>query len=400
MSQKKWSKPGEHTECDALHHDEFSRAAATACGRGRRACSRQVATLTGEPRETGWAPQKICIVMLSALGDAVHVLPVVNALKASWPACEITWVIQTLPHRLVAGHRSVDRFLIFQRRRGPGAWRSYRDLVRSFPSEPYDLALALQVYFKAGIISALVPAHRTLGFDRTRARDLNGLFTDERLPFRGQRHVQDQYFEFLEYLGIATGPVVWDLRICPAERIAQRAFFKQLSRPACAVVVGTSKRAKNWNAEGYARVLEALESEHGLQPVLVGGPSAVEHEMAERIRSLTGARPVDALGDDPRRLVWLLDGSALVISPDTGPLHIARALDVPVVGLYGHTNPKRTGPYRRYGDLVADGYARFPGEQYPICSTRRAGMRRITVEMVLEKVALARERYPRTEGWP
>ena len=349
--------------------------------------------------ETGWTPQKICIVMLSALGDAVHVLPVVNALKASWPTCEITWVIQALQHRLVAGHRSVDRFLIFQRRRGPGAWRSYRNLMRSFPEEPYDLVLSLQVYLKAGIIAALAPARRTLGFDRTRARDLNWLFTDDRLPFRGQRHVQDQYFEFLEHLGVAVEPVVWDLGIHLAERMAQRAFFERLDRPACAVVVGTSKRAKNWNAEGYARVLEALESEHGLQPVLVGGPSAAEHNMAERIRSLTRVRPVDALGDDPRRLVWLLDGSALAISPDTGPLHIARALDVPVVGLYGYTNPKRTGPYRRFEDLVVDGYARFPGERYPVSTTCRDGMRRITVEMVLQKVALARERYPRTGGW-
>lgn len=350
--------------------------------------------LSGQVPETGWTPRRVCIVMLSALGDAVHVLPVVNALKASWPTCEITWIIQTVPHRLVSGHRSVDRFLIFRRHRGLGAWQSYRSLVRSFPDEPYDLVLSLQVYFKAGIIAALAPAYRTLGFDRTRARDLNWLFTDERLPFRGERHVQDQYFEFLEHLGVAIEPVVWDLGIHPAERMTQRAFFGRLDRPACAVVVGTSKREKNWNAEGYARVLEALECDHGLQPVLVGGPSASEREMAERIRSLTRARTIDALADDPRRLVWLLGGSALVISPDTGPLHIARALDVPVVGLYGYTNPKRTGPYRRYGDLVADGYARFAGEQYAISRTCRDGMRRITVEMVLEKVALARERYP------
>jgi heptosyltransferase I len=117
--------------------------------------------------------------------------------------------------------------------------------------------------------------------------------------------------------------------------------------------------------------------------------------MAVRIRALTRARPIDALGDDLSRLVWLLDGSALVISPDTGPLHIARALEVPVVGLYGYTNPRRTGPYRRFEDLVVDGYAEFAGEDYPISPAYRDGMRRVTVEAVLEKVAWARERYPR-----
>jgi heptosyltransferase I len=332
--------------------------------------------------------------MLSALGDAVHVLPVANALKARWPAVEITWVIQPVPHQLVAGHRAIDRFILVHRRRGADAWRSYRELARHFPARPYDLLLSLQVYLKAGLITALAPARRKLGFDRARARDLNWLFTDERIEARGQRHVQDQYFEFLEHLGIDPHPVRWDIQIRPEERSAQRAFFASIDRPVCAVVVGTSKREKNWSAEGYARVLEGLEFEHGMRPVLVGGPSAVEREMAERIRALTRARPIDALGDDVRRVVWLLEGSALVISPDTGPLHIARALDVPVIGLYGYTNPKRTGPYRRFEDLVVDGYAAFPGEDYPVSPAYRDGMGRITPEAVLEKVALAKARYP------
>ena len=344
------------------------------------------------PREP---PASICVVMLSALGDAVHVLPVVNALKRHWPATRITWVIQTPGHRLVQGHRSVDEFIVFNSRRGVRAWESYQELARALPSLPFDLVLGLQVYLKAGLITGLVPGRVKLGFDITRARDLNWLFTNQRIEFHGQRHVQDQYFEFLEHLGIDPHPALWDLPITPAERAAQHAFFARLDRLACAVVVGTSKRAKNWNALGYARVLEALDSEHGMQPLLVGGPSAIEREMADRVIELTRARPLDLLGDDVRKLVWLLEGSALVISPDTGPLHIARALEVPVVGLYGHTNPKRTGPYRRFQDLVVDGYAEFPGEAYPVSPAYRNGMGRVTAEAVLEKVSLAKTRYPR-----
>ena len=142
--------------------------------------------------------------------------------------------------------------------------------------------------------------------------------------------------------------------------------------------------------------IEALEDDFGLQPVLVGGPGAAEREIADRTLALTRARSViDTLGDDLRRLVWTVDGSALVISPDTGPLHIARALETPVVGLFGYTNPKRSGPWRRDEDLVVDGYARTPGEAYPITPEYRDGMKRVTVEGVLEKVALARTKY----GW-
>jgi heptosyltransferase I len=161
------------------------------------------------------------------------------------------------------------------------------------------------------------------------------------------------------------------------------------------VVVGTSKPEKNWNAVGYARLLEELEARWRLRPLLVGGPSPIERALADEILSLTGAHPLDCLGDDLRRLVWLLDGSALCVSPDTGPLHISRALETPVVGLYGRTNPKRTGPYRAYQDLVVDGYAEFPGEAYAVSPKHRDGMRRVSVDAVLEKVEVAMKKYVR-----
>jgi heptosyltransferase I len=97
--------------------------------------------------------------------------------------------------------------------------------------------------------------------------------------------------------------------------------------------------------------------------------------------------------------VWIVEGSALVISPDTGPLHIARALETPVVSLFGRTNPKRSGPYRAYHDLIVDGYAEYPGEEYPPTPLYRDGMARVTVEAVMEKVALAMRKYvPRSRG--
>jgi len=333
--------------------------------------------------------------MLSAIGDAVHVLPVANALKRAWPGCRITWVIQPVPHRLVENHPAIDDFVIFHRRSGAGAWRAFRDLRREMRGRRFDLLIGLQVYFKAGLITALTPARAKLGFDRRRARDAQWLFTNRRIPARGQRHVQDQYFEFVEYLGIDPEPVVWDLRFSEAERAAQKAFFSELDLPACAVVVGTSKVEKNWSADGYARVLEVVEAEHGLRPVIVGGPSAVERAIADEVIARTGAKVVDALGDDLRRLMWIVEGSALLVSPDTGPLHIARALETPVVSLFGYTNPKRSGPYRAFGDLIVDGYAQHPGEDYPIMPAYRDGMKRIRVDDVLEKVALAMERYVR-----
>ncbi|MDZ7780927.1 MAG: glycosyltransferase family 9 protein [Gemmatimonadota bacterium] len=341
----------------------------------------------------GPPPREVCIVMLSAIGDAVHVLPVANALKRAWPETRITWVVQPVPHMLVAGHRAIDDFVVFRRRSGRTAWRSYRDLRRAVAGRSFDLLLGLQVYFKAGLITALTPARVKLGFDFKRARDAQWLFTNRRIPAHPPRHVQDQYFEFLHALGIDEHPLRWDIEFTPEERSAQRAFLADLDRPACAVVVGTSKREKNWSPDGYARVLEVVEREHGLRPVLIGGPSPIERAIADEVIGKTQASVVDALGDDLRRLTWILDGSQLLISPDTGPLHVARALGTPVVGLFGYTNPKRSGPYGAFQDLVVDGYAAYPGEDYPITPRYRDGMGRVTVDAVLEKVALAMDRY-------
>lgn len=341
----------------------------------------------------GPPPRDVCIVMLSAIGDAVHVLPVANALKRAWPETRITWVVEPAARTMVRDHPSIDDFVVFRRRRGRSAWRAFLEIRDDMRSRRFDLLLGLQVYFKAGVITGLTPARVKLGFDVRRARDAQWLFTNRRIAPRGQRHVQDQYFEFLEYLGVDPEPVTWGIRFTAEERRAQRAFFAELDRTACAVVVGTTKPEKNWRAERYARVLEGIERRHGLRPVIVGGPGAVERRIADEVMDRSRATVIDMLGDDLRRLMWLIDGSALLISPDTGPLHIGRALGTPVIGLFGHTNPKRTGPYRAHGDLIVDGYARYPGENYPISRRYRDGMERVSVDEVLKKVALAMDSY-------
>ncbi|MDH5589162.1 MAG: glycosyltransferase family 9 protein [Gemmatimonadota bacterium] len=346
-------------------------------------------------RGPGSPPRDVCVVMLSAVGDAVHVLPVVTALKRAWPETRITWIVQPAAHSLVRHHPDVDEFIVFDRERGLRGWRGFQALAHRLRDRRFDLVLALQVYLKAGLITHLVSADRKLGFDLRRAGDLQWLFTTERIAAHPPQHVQDQYFEFLDHLGVSPEPVEWRLGLTEGERADQARFFGSLDGPACAVVLGTSRPEKNWHTRGYVQVVEELARTHGLRPVLVGGPSPLERRMADEILAGTTVDVVDMLGDGLRRLLWLLDGCVLTVSPDTGPLHISRAVGTPVVGLYGHTNPKRYGPYRAFQDLVVDGYARHPGEECPPERTFRDGMNRVTVERVLEKISLAMERYVR-----
>ena len=334
--------------------------------------------------------RRVCIVMMSAVGDAVHVLPVINALKRHAPAVRITWVIQPGPASLVRGHRSVDELLLFERGTG---WRAFADVRRQLATRQFDVVLGLQVYFKAGIVTSFTRAPVKLGFDHARARDFNWLFTTHRIPPHEPQHVQDQYLEFLDTLGVAHEPVEWDLGPWASEREAQRGFFERIERAAAAIVVATSKPQKDWLPERWAEVADALWHDFGLEPVLVGGRTARELHAERVIRERARHAPVSALGSGLRNLVGILDGSALVLAPDTGPLHMAVALDRPVVSLMGYTNPKRTGPYRRYHDLIVDAYGE-PGESYPVSmENRRDRMPRITVRDVLDRVERWRTRY-------
>jgi len=338
--------------------------------------------------------ERVGIVMMSAVGDAVHVLPVLTALKRLDPAPHVTWVLQPGPATLVRGHPAVDDVVIFDRSRG---WRAFRDVRRALAGRRFDVVLNLQVYLKAGIITSFTRAPVKLGFDRARARDANWLFTTHQVPPHpiGQ-HVQDQYFEFLTHLGVPHEPPVWDLGPWPDERPWQREFFGALDRPAAAIVVATSKAEKDWPPERWAEVCDALVERHGLTPVLVGGRSPRELHAEEVILARAKHRPVSALGSGLRKLVAILDGSAVVLSPDTGPLHMAVALDRPVVSLIGFSNPKRVGPYRKFRDLMIDVYS-DPGEEYPVGSmeSRPGRMSRITVEDVLAKLDLWERRYRR-----
>jgi heptosyltransferase I len=334
--------------------------------------------------------RRVCIVMMSAVGDAVHVLPVINALKRHSPGAHISWILQPGPAALVRGHRSVDEIIIFDRSKGI---RAFAEIRRALASRDFDLVINLQVYFKAGIVTQFTRAQVKLGFDRARARDFNWLFTTHRIPPHEPQHVQDQYFEFLTALGVPHEPVEWDLGPRPDERAWQHEFFSRFDRPTASLVVATSKPQKDWLPERWAQVVDALWHDFDLQPMLVGGRSARELHAEQAIMQHARQRPHSALGSGLRNLVGILDGSALVLSPDTGPLHMAVALDRPVVSLLGYTNPKRTGPYRKFHDLIIDAYG-DEGETYPISMENRPDrMGRIGVRDVLDRVERWRSAY-------
>ena len=351
---------------------------------------------TGTPAATVRATlDRVCIVMMSAVGDAVHVLPVLTALKRHRPDARVSWILQPGPATLVRGHPDINEILLFERSNG---WRAYNDLRRQLRERRFDLVLALQVYLKAGMITRMVRAPVKLGFDMARARDLNWVFTNAQVRPHTMQHVQDQYFEFLDTIGVPHAAPVWNLGPWPHELGQQRERLRVFDRPIAPIVVATSKAQKDWLPDRWAAVCDALYGDFGLQPVLVGGRSDRELAAERIILQQTKVPVISALGSGLRGLVQILDGGALVLSPDTGPLHITVALDRPVVSLIGFSNPKRVGPYQKFHDLMIDAYG-APGEDYPISMENRLNrMPKISVDDVLSRVQLWKSSYAAQYG--
>jgi heptosyltransferase I len=222
-----------------------------------------------------------------------------------------------------------------------------------------------------------------MGFDRRRARDLNWLFTNWKIPPHENQHVQDQYFEFLDALGVPHERVEWGIGPWPGE-----AHPLPARQPYAAIAPCSAVADRNWRSERWAQVVDALQERHGLHAVLVGGRSPAEVEAERIIMERAHHKPTSTLGNTLREMVAVLAASELVLSVDTSVQHIATAVGRPVISLIAALDPKRTGPYGASQALVVNGFTE-PDDPPAIMMTRRPGrMDRITVPQVLEKLSL------------
>jgi heptosyltransferase I len=339
--------------------------------------------------ELRYPAKNVCLVLLTGLGDVIHGLPIVNALKDDDPARRITWVVEPMPSAALRHHPSIDRVVVYHKKRG---LKGLGQLRRDLAGGDFDLTINLNVYIKSAWPTLLSGAPHRLGFGRDRAMEGTWMAANHHLPPGPRAHTQDLFFEFLHHLGLPTpDPLDWRIAFTDEEQREQAAFFAPLrDRPIVALVPASANAKKDWFADRYARVIDALERDFGFRTMLIGGPGAREQAIAREIVDHAETKPLWALGDSVRRLMWLIDGAQLLVAPDTGPVHIARALGVPVVGLFGHTNPWRVGPYRAWEDLWIDRYTE-PGEPPdPSNWTPKLGrMELITEDDVLERVQRA-----------
>ncbi len=335
----------------------------------------------------------IRIVLLSGLGDVIHGLPLVNAIKDDDPETHITWVVEPMPSEILRGHPSIDRVVTFRRKDGIGGMNQLRRDLRAGPKP--DVTLNLNVYLKSAWPTLAARAKRRIGFDRGRSFDGVHLASNEHLPPAPWAHTADMFMEFASALGITPHSHEWRIHFSDEEIEKQRSFFSRFEgRPVATIVPASASIKKDWLPERWAEVADALHSDFGFQVVIAGGPGEREQVIAREIVQRSGANIAWAMGDSVKRLAWIVGGSDLVIAPDTGPVHIARALSVPVIGIYGHTNPWRVGPWSAYHDLWVDKYTEHGTPPDP--SNRKPRwhvMPTIESRDVIDKIATAVEKY-------
>ena len=286
-------------------------------------------------------PQNICILRLSAIGDTCHVVPVLRTLQQAWPEARFTWVIGSLESRLMSALPDVE-FITVDKKAGRAG---RRELSTRLKDRRFDVLLHMQLALRASLIARQIQATVKLGFDRPRARELQWLFTNRRIAAHSREHVQDSFFGFAAALGVHERLLRWDLPI-PAGALAAAAKLIADGSRTLIISPCSSHTLRNWSAERYAAVADHAFRVHGMQVLLCGAPSAVERAMGAAILRHARSPLSNRIGEDSLpQLLALLSRATALLSPDSGPVHMATMVGLPVIGLYAATNPDRTGPY-------------------------------------------------------
>jgi heptosyltransferase I len=328
----------------------------------------------------------ICLVRLSALGDVLMLVPLIRRLQAHLPKASITWVISRPAYDLVEGMQGVEFIVIDKPQNLTDYWR-FRQRMRD---RHFDVLLATQASLRTNLLYPLISASRKIGYDKHRGNDGHGLFVKERIG-KACEHTLEGFLHFAKPLGITDSIVVWDMPIGEADYAFAAAHMPKRG-PVLVVNPAASKPERTWMLGRYITVLKQARERWQLEIVLTGGPGSQDKMLGEAIEA---ALPVTNLigKTKPKQLLALISKAQAVLCPDTGPSHMAAAVNTPVVALHAVTNPLISGPYTSQAHVV-NAYPMALGTVLGLPSApwgtqvhKGEAMQLISVEAVMDKLA-------------
>ena len=287
--------------------------------------------------------KKILIVKPSSLGDVVHSLPFLNAIHACFPKAEVHWVIAKGLEGLLEGHPLINRLIIINKdlwkklSKAESTLKEIRQLYRELRNEKYDLVIDLQGLLRSGLITMATHAPVRIGF--AEAREGSRLFYT--LKIRGGKgvHAVDRYMKVAAELGCDAADIAFPF---PASGAGSQKIqdLKNRFGDYAVIVPGARWKTKIWPAENFGRVAQELP----LKSIVIG--SRADSRIAEQVVSISNGKALSLAGEtDLGELIEIMRDARVVITNDSGPMHIAAALHVPVIALFGPTSPVLTGPY-------------------------------------------------------
>ena len=337
----------------------------------------------------------VLLVRLSAIGDVVHTAPLACALKDHWPEARLTWVAERPGGELLIGHRAIDELILLPRRflRSPGEMVRLVGRLRQIAPQ---VAIDAQGLTKSALVCRLSGAPRRIGFGHPWGREISRWLNNECVDTRSV-HAVPRNLELLRPLGIESPEVRFDLPEAPADRAYAEELIEQygLARRTggfALITAGAGWESKRWPAERFAAVARHLAVRHGLGVLLIWGSDA-ERALAEGVARESGTADTQPA---PRlslpQLAALARRARLFVGGDTGPLHIAAAVDTPCVGLYGPWPAAGHGPYGAKHIAVQVEYLEGSTRQ------RRRASRRFIEAISVEAVCDACDCILRREG--
>ena len=310
---------------------------------------------------------RILIIRLSAIGDVVRVLPALHCLRDTFPNAQIDWVVEKKSADVLEGHPGIDQIIVFNRPEDTkSAAREFWALCKSIRANRYDIVIDFHGIAKSGLITALSGAAKRYGFSRPRSQELSYLFTNHKTKLGDE--VKNRMLENLALCEhFARGWKSLDVFMhVPDDALDMSEMFMEESftgaKRIVAVHVPVDRQEKQWPLEHFAAITDMLLSDGRFDVLLTWGPGQLE--MVRQVAEMTSRNPVIAPETDTlKQYMALVQDSDMYFGGDTGPMHIASALDVPVVSVFGGTSPEQHSTLRQpYRILHASEFVDSPSE--------------------------------------
>ncbi|MDN2664645.1 glycosyltransferase family 9 protein [Psychromonas sp. 14N.309.X.WAT.B.A12] len=294
------------------------------------------------------APKSICLLRLSAIGDVCHAVAMVQAIQKQWPSTKITWIMGKIEAQLLNDLPNVE-VIIFDKKTG---FKGMRAIWKQLSGRKFDALLHMQLALRASALTIGIKAKYKIGFNRKRAKEGQWLFTNKKIPDTASQHVLESFFEFAYFLGIDKTIPTWNIPLSKSD-ISFAQSISSANKPLFVISPAASKDERNWLTDRYAAIAD-YAIEKGFEVVLCGSPAPREITLGNNIQNLMQQSAINLIGKTSlKQLTATLKQAQIVLAPDSGPAHIATTQGTTVIGLYGHSNPQRTGPYLSQDNVVS-----------------------------------------------